>query len=98
RKTDIAIWRGKNNSTSGSWQWIRSSDGTIGGAQLGTGVVGGDYPVQGDYDGDGKTDPAIFRTGGSSGVFQVLGSQRGFYSMQWGWSGDGAPLFDLQAR
>jgi len=42
-----------------------------------------------DFDGDGKTDPAIFdRTGQSQpdtpAYFRVPGSQRGLFSVQWG--------------
>ncbi|MBX3245037.1 MAG: VCBS repeat-containing protein [Acidobacteria bacterium] len=51
---DLAIWR----DTSGMWYWIRSSDNTAHAAQFG---VSGDQPVARDYDGDGKTDPAIVR-------------------------------------
>lgn len=51
---DLAIWR----PDTGYW-WVRKADGS---AQA---VVGwgqnGDDPVEGDYDGDGKTDFAIYR-------------------------------------
>jgi hypothetical protein len=88
-KTDLATWMGLNNNVSGIWRWIRSSDGQIGSARLGSGVVNGDKPVPGDYDGDGKTDPAIFRQSGGGGAeFVILGSQRGIFTVPWGLGDD----------
>ena len=100
-KTDIAVWFGKNKSPSGFWFWLRSSDGNWGRVRIGSGFTNGDYAVPGDYDGDGKTDPAIFRTGDESSAqayFYILGSRSGFYGVPWGINYlDGAPLF-LQAQ
>jgi hypothetical protein len=46
----------------------------------------GDALVPGDYDGDGRSDIAVWRP--SEGVWYILGSQNGFMSQQWGTSGD----------
>lgn len=49
----------------------------------------GDLPVPGDYDGDGKTDLAIFRP--STGQWFVLTSQSNFTTfavLTWGMAGD----------
>jgi hypothetical protein len=87
-KTDLGIRHAYNKGASGVWQWIKSSNGQIDGANLGVGFQHFDSPVQGDYDGDGKTDPAIYRPGdlaqGLPAYFIVKGSQRGFFTVQWG--------------
>jgi hypothetical protein len=98
-KTDLAIWRGKSITTQGLWIWRRSSDGNWGTARLGTGFTLGDFPVPGDYDGDGKTDPAIWRRAtevGQQSYFYILGSRHGFYGVPWGTFLDDVPLFYLQ--
>jgi hypothetical protein len=98
-KTDIAVWRGKGETTTGRWYWIRSSDGNWGSVQLGTGTTNYDYPVPGDYDGDGITDPAIYRKGYNAGnfnlqsYFYILGSKQGFYGVPWGLGTDESPIY-----
>lgn len=52
--SDLAIWR----PTSGEW-WVMGGDGSQQVTQ--SWGASGDVPVPGDYDGDGKTDFAVFR-------------------------------------
>jgi len=73
-KADPAIWREKDSSpriyirpSSGRCPYNWSKHAGWGGCSKQIGLVGiGDIPVGGDYDGDGKTDPAIWREKGSS--------------------------------
>ena len=52
--TDLAIWR----PSTGTW-WVLGGQGS---QQVSQGWgTNGDIPVQGDYDGDGKTDFSVFR-------------------------------------
>jgi len=70
-KTDIAIVREGATATDGLIWAILRSDGQ--GYMLTTfGLTGDDYTAQGDYDGDGKCDIAIWRQ--SSGFFYVINS------------------------
>jgi hypothetical protein len=51
--------------------------------------LNGDVPMPADYDGDGRTDPAVFRP--ATGVWYMLRSSSDYttYSFdQWGLSGD----------
>lgn len=43
-------------------------------------------PVIGDYDGDGRSDAAVFVPG--SGMWNVQGSKAGLMTRQWGATGD----------
>ena len=81
-KTDYAIVReGATPADTLTW-WILKSSG--GGALVyNFGNTGTDYPVQNDYDGDGKTDPAIWRD--PDGNWWVLQSTNSSQTVtQWG--------------
>jgi hypothetical protein len=79
---DLAVWR----STTGTW-WVM---GGAAGSQPATQVWGlnSDKPVQGDYDGDGKTDFSIYRP--STGQWFVLQSSDNAWApvISWGLSTD----------
>jgi hypothetical protein len=78
---DLAVWRPSN----GYWY-------VMGGAAGSQQVffpwgMDGDQPAQGDFDGDGKTDFAVFRP--SSSTFWIYkSSDNSFYSIPFGTSGD----------
>lgn len=87
-KTDIAVVReGADASSSFTWRIRESSTGDI--KVVNFGVTGSDQPVQGDYDGDGKTDIAVWRN--TNGYFYALRSSDNYTSysaIQWGSYGD----------
>jgi hypothetical protein len=101
---DIAVF----NDTTGTWVWRESSTGAFVTQDLGQ---LGDVPVARDYDGDGKTDPAIARYGGGVITWIIQRSSDGVEtSTAWGedngvngdfvapgdYDGDG--LFDLAVQ
>ncbi len=57
-RSDVAVWRG----STGVWHVQRSSDNSYNALQFG-GASFGDVAVPGNYDGDGKTDYAVYRNG-----------------------------------
>ncbi|CAN5744850.1 hypothetical protein BH24ACI3_BH24ACI3_12380 [soil metagenome] len=84
-KTDVAVVR----AVSGQFQWfvIPSSTGTVSAQPFSYfGDSTTDRLAQGDYDGDGKTDPAIWRPG--TGTFWYSGMTSGVRAIRWGSSGD----------
>jgi len=86
-KTDQAVFR----PSTGTWLVRISSGGSCPSGYSGTAPncsvgfgASGDLPVPGDYDGDSRSDPAVFR----AGTWYVLGSQAGYYGIQWGLTSD----------
>lgn len=80
--SDIAIWRHYANSgyAAGMWWIINSHDWSVTGVQWGQ---EGDIPVPCDYDGDGKSDIAVFRP--SEGNWYItFSSTGGTASYTWG--------------
>lgn len=69
-RTDIAVWR----PSDGNWYYFRSGSATTGntpGATIGIAPFGlaGDIPQPADYDGDKKSDLAVFRP--STGIWWI---------------------------
>ena len=95
-KTDIAVFRRSDNS---SWYIMQSSNNTFRAAQFGAKnleqAIAFDIPVTGDFDGDGKTDLAVFRTTydlSAPAYFLILqSSNNNTRAEQWGAFGD-APV------
>ena len=86
--TDIAVVRSRDSAipdnTAHEWYMLNSSDGTISTQTIGN---PGDVNVQGDYDGDGIADIAMFTP--STGDWQIRGSSTGETSIiHWGSGGD----------
>ena len=87
---DLAIYR----PSDGTWYILTSSTGYSYGSysthRWGS-QAAGDIPMPGDYDGDGKTDPAVWRA--SNGTWYILKSSDGYsyatyVEFQWGSQGD----------
>lgn len=85
-KTDIAVVReGLTSSSNLIWSIKQSSNGVNKNVYFG--LSGFDKTAQGDYDGDGKTDPAVWRE--SDKMFYILrSSNNGLLVIQFGSSGD----------
>jgi hypothetical protein len=86
-KTDIAVVRdGLVSPTNIVWYIYQSGSGSTRVEVFG--LTGIDKPVQADYDGDGKTDPAVWRE--TTGTFYVLksGPGGGVDTVAWGGYGD----------
>ncbi len=83
-KTDIAVARFDESDPSNNivWYWRRSSDGVIDGLHFGS-LNQPDGIAPGDYDGDGKTDAAVWRDLYPA-YFIVNRSRDGFIVQPWG--------------
>ncbi|MEZ5305888.1 MAG: S8 family serine peptidase [Pyrinomonadaceae bacterium] len=69
-KNDFAVTRAQGGHL--IWYIFRSSDSQVSILQYG---LEGDIPIRGDYDGDGKADPAVYRPEGTiANTFYVLRS------------------------
>ena len=87
-KTDFALSRYDTVNTNNPVQWfiLTRTGGGTGNSPIYFGNST-DFTVQGDYDGDGKTDIAVWRRG--NGTFYVRRSgDGGFQWQQWGQQGD----------
>ena len=85
-KTDLAVIREASTPEAAlTWYVLQSSTGNY--SALSFGATGTDLNVQNDYDGDGKTDIAVWRD--TTGTFYYYGSaSNSVTSVQWGASGD----------
>ena len=88
-KTDLAVIRSVEGKI--RWYFWPSSTGVNSGSAAAIfGNSATDFPVQGDYDGDGKTDFAIWRPSATPGesAFWVQGSIYDVFVVPFGASGD----------
>lgn len=89
-KTDFAVFRAYGPNTDGVWYILQSSTGGLRAQKFGNGGSGiaGDLPVQGDYDGDGKTDLAVIRRGFNTNDpinwYILRSSNNSFQAQSWG--------------
>lgn len=84
---EVATWRSNNgNWSSKNAVWNNSGNANAAVQQWGLGSLG-DVPAPGDFDGDGKTDYAVYRT--NSGVWYILrSSDSSWVSISFGITGD----------
>jgi hypothetical protein len=89
--SDFAVYRPDNPATPEdecqygcSWFILKSTGGSVYGYQMG---AKGDKPVPADYDGDGKTEMAVFRPS-SAHWYQARTRDNTFYDIQFGQPGD----------
>ena len=88
-RTDLAVTRGVGGSL--NWFVRPSSTGVISAAPFAVfGTSATDFQTQGDYDGDGRTDAAVWRPNAdpTQNFFFFLGSTSGFAQSEWGQNGD----------
>lgn len=87
-KTDIAVWRDEPSDPDRAYFYIlQSANNTARAEQFGR---TGDLPVGvGDWDGDGKADPSVYRVSNSSFYYRPSSSpSTNFLGIQWGSNGD----------
>ncbi len=81
-KADIAVSRGGSDASSPRFVYIlQSSNGVLRSQQFGT--TGTDRPIRGDFDGDGKTDIAVYRSPGGIWYF-LQSSDNSVHGFQFG--------------
>lgn len=89
--SDFAIARAADANAGTNW-WVKNSNGTGLNVSLGTGVgfAGKDIATPGDFDGDGKSDVAIWHPGTSpaAGFFIFKSSTSSVDFQQFGQTGD----------
>jgi hypothetical protein len=82
-KTDEAIARGFNSAPSTTTWYIRYASG-IPDAQFQWGAGALDQFAQGDYDGDGITDPTVYRRAGENNFYVLRSSDQMMQVFHWG--------------
>jgi hypothetical protein len=86
-RADIAVWRPDDDEEgNGCWYGLYSSGEYEEDYDSIPWGFSDDIPVPGDYDGDGKTDVAVWRP--STGMWHILESADGYYSQLFGADGD----------